>query len=228
MNQIANNLVSQAGQMQLDGIPNDTVQALNPIACVLLGPIIQKALYPTFRQYSIAFGPIIRMATGFAVMSAAMAVAAGLQKAIYTKGPCYDRPLLCAALGGGSTPNSISIWAQTPVYFLIAFAEILGFTTLAEYSYSKAPKDMRSLVQALRQAIAGIGSAVGMAVSPLAVDPEVMYLYTGLATVMAISALGFWLAFRGYDSHDNQCDEGSSMQVLSHGQKQQVTPEART
>ena len=41
MNQITNNFVSQAGQMKLSVIPNDTIQALNPIVCVILGLIIQ-------------------------------------------------------------------------------------------------------------------------------------------------------------------------------------------
>ncbi|KAE9978385.1 hypothetical protein EG327_007421 [Venturia inaequalis] len=151
MSQMTNNLVSQAGQMRLGGIPNDTVQALNPIACVLLGPIIQKLLYPTLQKYGIPFKPIARMTSAFVLMGAAMAVAAGLHWAIYTKGPCYRLPLACPGADDGRISNDISVWTQTPIYSLLAFAEILGYTTLSEYSYSKAPTEMRSLVQALRQ-----------------------------------------------------------------------------
>lgn len=204
MSQITNNLVSQAGQMQLGGIPNDTIQALNPIACVLLGPLIQKGLYPMLRRHGIAFGPVSRMTTAFITMSAAMAFAAGVQKLIYTRGPCYDAPLTCQASENGSIPNDISVWVQTPVYFVLAFAEILGFATLSEYSYSEAPSDMRSLVQALRQISAAVGSALGMAVSPVAVDPKVMYLYVGLAAAMIVSTLGFWWAFKDYDREKSQ------------------------
>lgn len=39
-----NNLISQAGQMQLHGAPNDMLQAMAGVACVIFGPIIQ-ALY---------------------------------------------------------------------------------------------------------------------------------------------------------------------------------------
>lgn len=203
MNQITNNLVSQAGQMQLDGFPNDTVQALNPIACVLLGPLIQRLMYPAIRKHGIAFGPIVRMTCAFVVMSIAMAFAAVIQKLVYIQGPCYDRPLACAASAdGGGTPNEISVWVQTPVYFIIAFAEILGFTTLMEYSYSKAPVHMRSVIQALRQVSAGVGSALGMALSPLAADPKVMYLYTGLAVVMVVTAFFFWMTFRTSEDDD--------------------------
>lgn len=91
------------------------------------------------------------------------------------------------------------MWAQTPVYLLLSLAEILGFTTLSEYSYSEAPKTMRSLVQALAQVSSGVGSALGMAVSVLAFDPAVMYLYAGLAALMVLSGPAFWWVFRRYD-----------------------------
>ena len=35
-----NNLVSQAGQMDLHGVPNDMIQAFSGVACVLIGPLI--------------------------------------------------------------------------------------------------------------------------------------------------------------------------------------------
>lgn len=194
MGQIRTNLVSQAGQMRLDGIPNDTTQALNSIACVLLGPVIQNMLYPSIRKHGIAFGPIARITTAFLVMSVAMGCAAGVQKLIYSSGPCYEHPLACS-----SQPNNISVWAQTPVYFLLSFSEILGFTTLSEYSYSEAPTTLRSLVQALAQLSSGVGAALCMAVSPLAYDPVVLYMYTGLAVLMLLSGPAFWLVFKRYD-----------------------------
>ncbi|PGH16015.1 hypothetical protein AJ79_01995 [Helicocarpus griseus UAMH5409] len=223
MNQIANNLISQAGQMQLAGIPNDTIQALKPIACVLLGPVIQKLLYPGLQNRGVAFGPIARMAWLFVAMSSSMAFAAGLQKLIYTRGPCYEAPLACPDSDGGRIPNNISVWVQTPVYFLLAFAEILGFTTLSEYSYSKAPKDMRSLVQALRQVTAGVGSALGMALSPVAVNPKVMYMYTGLAATMVVTAPVFWSAFRNYDKIDDELNEIGLVHLDSREEMEETT-----
>ncbi|PLB55687.1 oligopeptide transporter [Aspergillus steynii IBT 23096] len=227
INQITNNLVSQAGQMQLGGIPNDTIQALNPIACVLLGPIIQKLLYPGLQSQGIAFGPIARMTWSFVTMSSAMAFAAGLQKLIYTRGPCYESPLTCPDSDGGRIPNDISVWVQTPVYFLLAFAEILGFTTLSEYSYSKAPKDMRSLVQALRQVTAGIGSALGMALSPVAVNPKIMYMYTGLAATMIAGAPMFWVAFRNYDKIDEELNGIGLIPADSNDEMEETTDNTR-
>ncbi|KAI7763817.1 hypothetical protein LZL87_012715 [Fusarium oxysporum] len=194
MNQITNNLVSQAGQMKLGGIPNDTIQALNSIACVLLGPVMQRFVYPIVRGRGFTFGPIARITWAFIMMSTAMAYAAGVQKLIYTKGPCYDKPLQCE-----KSPNDLSVWIQSPVYFLLGVGEILGFTTLAEYSYSEAPRNMRSLVQAMAQLSSGAGSALGMAFSPLSKDPQILYLYTGLSVTMITTAPTFWLLFRAYD-----------------------------
>ena len=217
MSQISNNLVSQAGQMRLGGIPNDMVQALNGIGCVILGPVVQKMLYPTLQRHGVAFKPIARMAFSFVAMSTAMAYAAGIQKLVYSTEPCYERPLDCPASASGSIPNNISVWAQVPVYFLLAFSEILGYTTLSEYSYSEAPKDMRSLVQALRQVTAGIGSALGMALSQVAKDPKVLYLYTGLAAIMILWAPVFWVVFRCYDGDEGDLDSDLCTQPSGSG-----------
>ncbi|KMU78476.1 peptide transport protein PTR2 [Coccidioides immitis RMSCC 3703] len=225
--QITNNLVSQAGQTRLGGTPNDMVQALNAIACVLLGPVIQKFLYPTLQKHGIAFGPIARMTSAFVTMSTAMAFTAGLQKLIYMRGPCYDHPLACPDSKNGSIPNDISVWAQTPIYILLACAEILGFATLSEYSYSKAPQGMRSLVQALRQVTAGIGSAFGIALSPLAQNPKILYLYTGLAVVMIVGAPIFWLVFRGYDKIDEELNVMGSIQPSNNDHMEETTSTVR-
>ncbi|KAJ3482689.1 hypothetical protein NLG97_g7503 [Lecanicillium saksenae] len=208
MNQIFNNLVSQAGQMRLGGVPNDTIQGLNSIACILLGPVLQQGLYPLVRKMGCDFGPITRITWAFIMMSTSMAFAAGLQKLIYSRGPCYDAPLKCLDSQNGSIPNDISVWAQTPVYLLLSVAEILGFTTLSEYSYSEAPESMRTLVQALGQLSSGIGSALGIAFSPLSKDPQILYLYIGLASTMITVALVFWYTFR---SHDRAISTQSSL-----------------
>ncbi len=128
------------------------------------------------------------MTWAFITINASMAFAAGVQKLIYSRDPCYDEPLVCGASDGGKIGNDISVWVQTPIFFFLGLAGILGFTTLAEYSYSEAPTNMRTLVQSLVQVSSGIGSALGMAVSPLSKNPKVLYLYTGLAATMIVGA----------------------------------------
>jgi POT family proton-dependent oligopeptide transporter len=206
INQMTNNLVSQAGEMQLTGFFNDGIQVLNPIACVVLGPVIQKLLYPTLARYHIPFGPLMRMLTAFFTMAASFAYAAGVQKMIYNSGPCYDAPLACSAaqrVGQPPLPNAIKVWVQTPVYVILAVSEIFGFVTLSEYSYSKAPKDMRTVVQSMRQLSAGIGSAIGIALGSVSQDPKVLWMYVGLAVSLGLAGPMFW-AVMGHLEKENE------------------------
>ncbi|KAL2133427.1 hypothetical protein VTI74DRAFT_2353 [Chaetomium olivicolor] len=163
--QMYNNLISQASQMNLHGVPNDMIQAMAGVACVIFGPLIQ-ALYNLLARHQISFGPIARISTAFIICGGGMAYASGLQKLIYSTGPCYDRPLACdpdgdgSADGGGdaSIPNNVNVWLQLPVYVALAIAEIFGLVTASEYSYEKAPRGMRSVVQAMVQLSACLGA----------------------------------------------------------------------
>lgn len=193
-----NNLISQAGQMNLHGVPNDMIQAMAGVACVVCGPPIQ-AMYNLLARRRISFGPIARITAAFVFCGAAMAYAAGIQQLVYSTGPCYERPFSCAEI-----PNDVNVWVQLPVYFLLAIAEILGFVTAFEYAYSKAPVAMKSVVQAFTQLTAGLASALGMAISPAARDPNMVILYSCLGGVMGLCAALFWLAFRKYDKIDEE------------------------
>ena len=201
--QITNNLVSQAGQTDLYGIPNDAIQALNPVACILLGPIVQ-GLYWVFSKKKIAFRPIARITVGFIFMSTAMAYAAGFEQLIYNAGPCYEKPLDCPASNKGLIPNKVNGLIQTPVYFMIAISEIFALVTAIEYTYSKAPKDMKAMVQAISQLIAGFGAAVGMAISPISKDPYLVAMYAALAGAMAVGTGLFWWCNRRFDGADDE------------------------
>jgi POT family proton-dependent oligopeptide transporter len=198
-----NNLISQAGQMDLHGVPNDMIPAMAGVACVILGPIIQ-ALYNTLAKHHIPFGPIARISTAFVICGGGMAYAAGLQKLIYSTGPCYDTPLACPASQGGTVPNSVNVWLQLPIYVALAVAEIFGLVTASEYSYEKAPTGMRSVVQAMVQLSACLGALLGMAVSPAARDPHLVVVYAVLAGVMGLCSVVFWGVFRKYDKMDDQ------------------------
>jgi POT family proton-dependent oligopeptide transporter len=221
LGQISNNLISQAGQMKLYGIPNDTVQALNPIFCILLGPVIQM-LYTHLSKRKIQFPPVSRIVVGFIFMSASMAYAAGVQKIIYNTGPCYDAPLACPASDDGRIPNQVSVFLQIPVYFILAIAEIFALVTLLEYTYSKAPIHMKSIVQAISQLASAAGSGVGIALSPAASDPKLVYLYTGLAVSTLLAAVLFWWKFKKYNEIDAELDdlevrtESSTKEATTH------------
>ncbi|KAL8980140.1 MAG: hypothetical protein Q9205_004699, partial [Flavoplaca limonia] len=206
VNQMFNNLVSQAGQMNLHGVPNDMIQAFSGVACILIGPAIQY-LFSFLAKRRIAFGPIARIAVAFFFCGGAMAYSAGVQKLIYNTKPCYNRPRVCPASKDGRLPNDINVWVQIPVYFILAVGEIFGFVTASEYAYSKAPPDMKTIVQALVQLTACVGSALGMALSPVAKDPEVLVMYSCIAGVMVLAAMLFYWRFKKYDKIDEELNQ---------------------
>lgn len=46
-----NNFISQAGTMELHGIPNDIMQNINPLTIIIFIPIIDRLVYPMLRKF---------------------------------------------------------------------------------------------------------------------------------------------------------------------------------
>ncbi|RUS27671.1 putative peptide transporter ptr2 [Jimgerdemannia flammicorona] len=190
--QLSNNLLSQAAQLaRPEGVPNDIMNNFDPIALVLFIPIMDSVIYPTLRRLKINFPPMMRITAGFFLGSIAMVWAAILQTFIYRDPAFHEK--------GAST---LSVWLQIPAYFLIAFSEIFASITSLEYSYTHAPKSMKSLVSALAL-MPNAGSAlVGLALSPAARDPNMHLFYAGVAVTAAAAGAAFWIAFGKYDQLD--------------------------
>ena len=189
-----NNLVSQAGQMKLSGVPNDLVPVFASIACVLLAPVLQ-AVWSYLARHNIIFSVKRRIEVSFILCAVATALASITQHLIYTSPPCYERPRTCAA---GEPPNNISVWVQIPTYIVAALAETIGFVTAAEYAYSHSPANAKSMIQAFSQLAAALGSLLGLATSPAARDPWLVTYYGILAGVMMLAAIIFrWLFGNG-------------------------------
>ncbi|RWA11501.1 hypothetical protein EKO27_g3599 [Xylaria grammica] len=228
-NQTTNNLVSQAGQTEQKGISNDTIQSLNPIACIILGPLIQGVIFPFLRRRKVPLGPIVRMTVAFFFIAAGIGYAAGVQKLIYSRGPCFQYPLECPAANDGQhdgslRPNEVNIWIQTPVHFLLAAGEILGLVALNEYTYSEAPANAKSMVQAIQQLAAAIGSALGLALGPVSKNPDLVILFASLAGTMALSGTIFWASFRkldkDYEAKENAGEDTAAIVVSLQNEKE--------
>ena len=106
-----------------------------------------------------------------------MAYAAITQHLIYAAGPCYNAPLACPA-ADDTTPNRIHVAVQTPAYFLIALSEIFASITGLEYAFTKAPPSMKSFVMSIFLLQNAFGSALGIALSPTATDPKLLWMYS--------------------------------------------------
>jgi POT family proton-dependent oligopeptide transporter len=155
-NQINNNLTSQAAVMALHGVPNDIISNLDPFALIILIPICDLFFYPALRKMGINFTPIKKITAGFIAGSMAMVWTAVIQAYIYKFSPCGNMASTGTLPNGDSCPHvSISVWAQSGAYILIAISEIfasivsqskaptmyshVGLFTLQSFSFCKLP-----------------------------------------------------------------------------------------
>ncbi|KAF5662877.1 proton-dependent oligopeptide transporter POT family [Fusarium denticulatum] len=197
-NQINNNLISQAAVMQRHGVPNDILSNLNPFALLIFIPLNDFFIYPALRKAGFRFTPIKKITAGFFTGAAAMIWAAVVQHYIYQKSECgkYASGEDCAVV-------EINVWAQTGSYVLIALSEVFASITSLEYAFSKAPKNMRSMVQAVALFMTAFSAALGQALVGLAADPLLVWNYGVVAILAVIAGTCFWLQFRSLDIHED-------------------------
>ncbi|CAN9247457.1 unnamed protein product [Alternaria alternata] len=199
--QMTSNLVSQASTMKLNGVPNDVVHNLNPFTLLISIPIFDKIIYPRLAHWGINFTPLKKIQAGFACAMLSMVVAAVIQHFIYQKSPCGEFPTDC------DQPPDLSVWTQVPAYILIAFSEIFASITGLEYAYTKAPKNMRSLVTGMFWFTHAFSSAIAQAFVPLAGDPLLVWLYMSIAIVTFLGWVGFAWTFRTLDKENDMLDK---------------------
>ncbi|KAK7040753.1 hypothetical protein VNI00_009659 [Paramarasmius palmivorus] len=207
--QINNNLTSQAATMETHGVPNDVLSNLNPFALVIIIPILDILVYPWMRRVGIKFTALKRITFGFFIGSMAMVWAAVIQYYIYKTNPCGRQANFCLEELDQVSP--INVWAQTGSYVLVALSEIFANITGLEYAFTKAPKNMRSLVMALYLFTSALGSALSEAFLPLVEDPLLIWNYTVVGCLAFVLTIIFWFSVRNLDAHEdelNNLDEG--------------------
>lgn len=198
-NQMNNNLTSQAATMTRNGVPNDIITNLNPISLVIFIPIVDNFLYPALRKAGINFTPIKRMAFGFVLASLAMVGAAVIQHYIYSTGPCGKYMNTCE---DGAAP--VNVWTQAVPYVLVGFSEIFTSITGLEFAFTKAPKNMRSLVTSYWHFMSAFSNALGQAFVSLSEDPLLVWNYTTVAILAFIGGVLFWFHQRPTDKQEDK------------------------
>ncbi|KAH5717022.1 hypothetical protein HBI20_130610 [Parastagonospora nodorum] len=199
--QMTSNLVSQASTMELNGVPNDIIHNLNPITLLIMIPIFDKFIYPAIARAGLNFTPLKKISAGFVFAMFSMIAAAVIQHSIYQKSPCGKYPGTC------DEPPNLSVWVQTPAYVMIAFSEIFASITGLEYAYTKAPKNMRSLVTGVFWFTHAFSSAIAQAFVPLADDPLLVWLYVSITILTFIGWVGFSWTFRSLDKENDALDK---------------------
>ncbi|KAI0254495.1 peptide transporter PTR2A [Lactifluus subvellereus] len=205
-NQMVNNLTSQAATMVTNGVPNDVINNLDPLALIIFIPICDLFVYPGLRKIGINFTPIKRITAGFFAGSAAMVWATVVQHYIYKTNPCGKLVSTCQDANGNPVTSSLNVWIQSGSYILIAFSEILASITGLEYAFTKAPRNMKSLVMAVFLFMTAISSAICEAFNALSTDPRLVWNYGTMAVLSGIGGILFWFSFGGLDAEDAELD----------------------
>jgi len=101
------------------------------------------------------------------------------------------------------TPAPFTVWVQAVPYVLIGFSEIFTSITGLEFAFTKAPKNMRSLVTSYWHFMSAFSNALGQAFTPLAEDPLLVWNYGSVAIIAFIGGILFWLHQRPTDKKED-------------------------
>ncbi|KAL2819854.1 POT family-domain-containing protein [Aspergillus cavernicola] len=217
-NQMLNNLTSQAATMQLNGVPNDIINNFNPLSLIIFIPIFDHVVYPFLRRIGINFTPLKRITAGFICAGCGMIVATVTQHYIYKLGECDKNANDCLTLYNSHSP--ISVWVQVLTYVLGGISEILASVTSLEYAFTKAPRNMRSLVQAVSLFMNAISSAIGQAFVGLSRDPLLEWNYAVVAILAFVGAAGFWATNYKLDGQEDEMNTLPESRYEGSGLKQ--------
>ncbi|KAF8438013.1 POT family-domain-containing protein [Boletus edulis BED1] len=204
--QLNNNLTSQAATLSTHGLPNDILSNLDPLTLIIFIPICDSLIYPALARRGWRFTALKKVAWGFATGSAAMIWAAVVQYYIYkaSRSPCGDYASTCVDSGGHLLVSPLNVWIQTGRYVLIAFSEIFASITGLEYAFTKAPKNMRSLVMSMYLFTTAFSAALGEAFVSLSTDPLLIWNYGSIAVLAGVTGIVFWLSVRKLDKEEDK------------------------
>ncbi|KAJ5731364.1 uncharacterized protein N7483_005872 [Penicillium malachiteum] len=224
--QLTNNLTSQASTMTLHGVPNDVVNNLDPFALIICIPLCDAFLYPGLRKMGFQFTAIKKIFVGFIFAAIAMIWSAAVQYYIYKTSPCGYNANDCYTADGAIRAAPLSVWIQTGAYIFIALSEIFASITSLEYAYSKAPRNMRSLIQAISLFTNAISAAIAEALNPLSSDPLLIWNYGVFAVLAGVGGFGFIWQFWSLDKEEDELNNLPEGHVMADEKAVVATLEA--
>ena len=180
--------VLQAQQMDrvvfgIEILPSQ-IQAANPLLIVLLTPLFYRLLYPALARF-LHLSYLNKIAIGLFITVLSFVLVAGIQMRI----DAGFHPSIC--------------W-QLPAYLLLTSAEVMVSITCLEFSYTQAPRTMKSFVMSLYMAAIALGNLFTSAVNFFIEYPDGSSRLAGadyfwfFAGLMLVTALGFVWHSRNY------------------------------
>jgi len=137
------------GFFSFDVLPSQ-IGSANPILVLLLIPVFTFVIYPFITKY-IDFTSLKRVNAGFFIAALSFFLMA------YVEGKMYD----------GET---MSVWWQVLAYLILTVGEVLVSITALEYSYSKAPNSLKSIIMSVYLLSVSFGNQIASRVNEFMVD----------------------------------------------------------
>lgn len=161
------------------------IQAANPILVMMLIPVFSIVIYPFVRKFT-AVTPLRKIGTGMFLTAVPFAITAWIETRI----------------DAGETPSIV--W-QLLAYFILTAAEVMVSITFLEFSYTQAPRAIKSIIMSLAMLsislgnvfIAGVNWYIGRAKAAGSNPLEGAAYYWFFFASMLVFAVGFliWSQF---------------------------------
>jgi POT family proton-dependent oligopeptide transporter len=145
------------------------LQALNPFLVMGLIPLFTWGVFPALARLGVELTPLRKMTAGMFITVLSFAAAAVVQLRI----------------DAGAPPHAL--W-QLPQYLLLTVGEVLVSVTGLEFSYTQAPRAMRSTIMSFWLLTVFVGNSITAALTELVKLEGAPYfwLFTGLMLAAAI------------------------------------------
>lgn len=172
-------LGSSLDAVGLPGVKLDAVQlqALNPFLVLALIPLFTWGIFPALQRRGVALAPLAKMAAGMFLAVGSFVAAAVVQYLV----------------DAGRPPHLA--W-QVPQYLLLTAAEVLVSVTGLEFSYTQAPRSMRSTIMSIWFLTVFLGNLLTFLVQFVKLSGAAYFAF--FATLMLAAALAFRQVARHY------------------------------
>ncbi len=137
--------------MGIDFLPSQ-IQALNPIMILAFIPLYNKVLYPVVGRV-VVLTPLRKISAGFFIATGSFLIIA----------------LVESRITAGQTPNIV--W-HLLAYTILTAAEVLVSITALEFSYTQAPRKVKSWIMALFLMSVSLGNLFTAAVNTVIQNPD--------------------------------------------------------
>lgn len=190
---------AQSAALTSNGVPNDVLDNFNPLAIIVLIPIMNHGIYPLLRKWRIRFGPIKRMTFGFLIASIGASSYAVIQHYIYITSPCGEYATDCEI---GTGVSHLSLWIYAIPTGVTACSEVFINITAYGMAYSRAPPRMKGFVSAISLFMTAISTAISMATADALHDPNFVVAFAVPSGIGFVTSFIFYYLFRHYDEED--------------------------